>query len=81
MSCACDFGRGFKTCHCAACHRTFTSVEAFDRHQRLEDGGIVCLDPATLQRRDGLPLYDRPSNRWAIARPNRVSRYPRASHP
>jgi hypothetical protein len=44
-------------CHCAACHRTFTSASAFDRHQALDGGTVVCRDPATrglVRRADGI---------------------------
>jgi hypothetical protein len=46
---------GSRRAHCGAggCHRTFTSVSAFDRHRaRAEDGDIVCVDPLS----DGLGL-------------------------
>lgn len=49
--------RGDRTGHCSSCHRTFASLDAFDRHQRV-DGRLTCLDPATLTRRDGSPLYE-----------------------
>jgi len=53
-SCACDFGHGLRTCHCAACHETFTGVTAFDAHHvENEDGVTVCLDPATALKPDG----------------------------
>jgi hypothetical protein len=34
---------GYSTCHCSACHLTFSTIHAFDRHRR----GGHCLDPAT----------------------------------
>ena len=40
---------GSRTGHCASCHRTFHSEEAFDAHRF--DG--VCVDPGTLLRKDG----------------------------
>jgi hypothetical protein len=42
---------GGKACHCASCHRTFTTVTAFDMH-RYE---FACSDPAGMTRRDGSP--------------------------
>lgn len=33
---------GQHTCHCSACHLTFCTIHAFDRHRRGGD----CLDPA-----------------------------------
>ena len=36
---------GNQTSHCCACHRTFTSLVAFDRHQRVGNGTLTCLDP------------------------------------
>ena len=47
---------GSRRSHCAGCHRTFTSVSAFDRHQTLNDGSH-CHDPAIrglIQRPDGV---------------------------
>lgn len=35
-------GRG--RAHCAACHATFSTASAFDRHRR----GGACLDPAAV---------------------------------
>jgi hypothetical protein len=55
VSCQCDFGAGLSTCHCAGCHETFTSVSAFDMHQRIGDGGLTCLAPWAVTKRDGSP--------------------------
>ena len=60
--CACDFGKGLKTCHCAGCCFTFTSPSAFAMHQRIPkaaDGwGIVeCTDPSAEVKRNGDPVY------------------------
>jgi hypothetical protein len=56
VSCNCDFGTGYSTCHCAGCCRTFTSVASFDMHQVLDDdGNAVCRDPATLKSKSGSP--------------------------
>lgn len=54
--CDCDFGKGLGTCHCAGCHETFVGIRAFDLHQRLRDGGVKCLAPAELRRKDGTPV-------------------------
>jgi hypothetical protein len=54
VSCKCNFGSGLSTCHCAGCHETFTSVSAFDLHQRLDDDGLTCLDPGEMFRKDGV---------------------------
>jgi hypothetical protein len=35
---------GYNTCHCSACHVTFSSIDAFDRHRR----GGQCLPPAAV---------------------------------
>lgn len=32
---------GLRTCHCSACHRTFTGLSAFDLHRRYDH----CADP------------------------------------
>ena len=42
---------GNNTGHCGGrrgCHRTFDSEQAFDRHQTVRKGVVVCRDPATL---------------------------------
>lgn len=41
---------GYNTCHCAACHRTFTTIKNFDLHRRGQ-----CLPPAAV----GLVRSDR----------------------
>ena len=53
---------GADTGHCANCHRTFLSLEAFDRHQSIRDGKTVCADPSTKRwftsiERDGVTYY------------------------
>lgn len=53
--CDCRFTGGI-TAHCSSCHRTFTGVEAFDRHHSWATGHPACQDPAGLTRRDGKPL-------------------------
>ena len=45
--------RGNRTCHCAACHRTFDSNYAFDAHRK----GLSCVEPAGLVRKDGSPRF------------------------
>jgi hypothetical protein len=59
MSCKCDFGKALVTCHCAGCHRTFTSVTPFDLHQKPtgEWGKVECTDPATMFKRNGDPVF------------------------
>lgn len=43
--------------HCAACHRTFTSDSAFDRHfASLVTAG--CRDPATVFDKKGRPKLE-----------------------
>lgn len=40
---------GTRTAHCGQCHRTLSSITAFDRHQRGKPGGgVECLDPASV---------------------------------
>jgi len=48
---------GNRTSHCGNCHRTLSSITAFDRHQRnLPGGGVECLDPAAV----GLVAVEKP---------------------
>jgi hypothetical protein len=70
--CICKFGTGLKACHCAACHRTFTSVEAFDRHRQGDYDARSCLDPSLMRRQDGQPLYELHAGRFRVARPFRA---------
>lgn len=59
--CACTSPRPEETsCHCSAegCHRTFTSVTAFDLHQAWDGGRVTCRDPATMTRRSGRPVLE-----------------------
>jgi hypothetical protein len=41
---------GLKTCHCAACHESFTVVAAFDKHRvgSHADDTRQCVHPATV---------------------------------
>jgi hypothetical protein len=55
MSCTCPI-RGGLACHCCSCHHSFTGVEAFDRHQTIENGTVICRDPATFTM-NGKPLF------------------------
>lgn len=40
---------GLRAAHCAKCHRTFVSPNAFDEHQkRMVKGAILCRDPSSI---------------------------------
>ena len=58
------------------CHRTFTGQESFDRHQSIENGTVICRDPATWLKDDGDPLFmayrETPDGRpiWGRYRPD-----------
>lgn len=58
------------TAHCAACHRTFTGVQAFDKHRaggHDTKRGRYCVDPETLLTKKGervLVLTDRAYPCW-----------------
>lgn len=59
MTCAtngCAEPRG-AACHCAGCHLTFTALTPFDRHQRIDQGQNVCLDPRYLRDRRGKLVF------------------------
>jgi hypothetical protein len=58
--------------HCGACHRTFGSVSAFDRHRR----GEQCLSPLTIglhADRGGIWRYPAPDDTKRSAWPQRVT--------
>lgn len=62
--------RGNLTGHCSGCCRTFDTLSAFDAHQAVVDGRVVCSDPATMTRSDGSPRYqsrtDDVAEYWAL---------------
>ncbi len=65
--CACGARwAGLKTCHCTACHSTFSTVTAFDKHRvgSHADDRRHCVDPA----RTGLIDAGRDYPCWAQAR-------------
>lgn len=57
--------RGDATGHCAKCHETFSSESAFDAHQRLEEGKVTCLNPATYQTEGGSYFELNRYNEWS----------------
>jgi hypothetical protein len=50
---------GLSTCLCTQCKNLFTSVAGFDRHytSNLKTGEMICSDPRTVKRADGLPVF------------------------
>ena len=58
---------GNQTGHCAQCHRTFSSLRAFDDHQVILERGVRCLDPGTLRNaKTNVSLYcTRPDSQGA----------------
>ncbi len=56
---------GLKTCHCGACHQTFSTVKAFDQHRRgtYEPDTRHCVNPADA----GLILIGRHYECWGRA--------------
>jgi len=68
---------GYRQCHCAGCHRTFSGLSTFDAH-RLAGG---CLDPALSvaggQVQDefgvwGIPGKGKPAAGMPVAAPTTV---------
>jgi hypothetical protein len=51
-------GAGRKASGCRACGRVFTSLAGFDKHQRLRNGGVVCLKP------EDIGLHKDPNGRY-----------------
>jgi hypothetical protein len=37
---------GFKMCHCASCHETFSTEHNFDRHRKKKSEAGGCIPPA-----------------------------------
>lgn len=60
---------GLNTAHCAACHRTFTSPTAFDKHRagKFTDDTRHCEDPASVGLVDAArayPCWGQPSGEY-----------------
>ncbi|MQB01953.1 MAG: hypothetical protein GEU78_17080 [Actinobacteria bacterium] len=56
-------------CHCAACHRHFSSISAFDVHQRARTDKdlrvkVTCRDPSTVRKKDGSPRLEEVTTEW-----------------
>lgn len=49
--------RGLSRAHCAACHRTWSTVSGFDKHRRDVNGKGTCLDPAAMRTKAGEPIF------------------------
>jgi hypothetical protein len=72
----CPSPRGRAECHCAACHRVFSGVSAFAKHQTFPDGGVLtCHDPAgrglVPAGRNGVTVWgwpERDGTAWVDAR-------------
>jgi hypothetical protein len=54
-------------CHCAACHRHFVGVRAFDQHRRDVRGKGTCLDPSRRLGSDGQRLYHQVAGVWTTS--------------
>lgn len=39
---------GRNAAHCSQCHLTYTTPNAFDRHQSLRKGVVNCSDPSSV---------------------------------
>ena len=48
-------GIGSSRCKCYGCGEAFNSLAAFDRHQRLDKGRVVCTHPLDITDKDGNP--------------------------
>jgi hypothetical protein len=64
--CGKDWG-GLNTCHCSACHETFTGITAFDMHRAGSHAGNQrhCLPPAGVGLVDAerkYPCWGRPGS-------------------
>jgi hypothetical protein len=57
---------GVGRCHCSGCHRTFSTVSAFDLHRRLSGRHGSCVDPATLARQTGAPVLVEHTGVWTF---------------
>ena len=69
--CSAEFA-GFKTAHCSACHETFTTVTAFDKHRAGSHASDTrnCLPPASVglvNANRAYPCWTRPNTREEIA--------------
>lgn len=53
-----ELGSGHAAAGCRGCGKVFTCVTAFDAHQRMTRGGVVCLLPSVVG------LVRKPSGKW-----------------
>lgn len=51
---------GLISCHCGACHCSFTGIGAFDIHRR----GGKCVDPETILTKTGEPALIPANKPW-----------------
>lgn len=48
-------GIGTGHCRCYQCGEYFNSVAAFDKHQGIDKGRVICTHPLDILARDGTP--------------------------
>ena len=58
--------KGNKSGHCGNCHDTYYGITAFDAHQRLVDGRIVCRRDETTSTGRVLPWWQDDDAQWHI---------------
>lgn len=57
--CGQTFTHGNRKACCSGCGRAFIGQTAFDIHQSIRSGSVVCADPATIVTKDGTPRLKR----------------------
>lgn len=53
------FRHGERKACCSGCGLAFLGQSAFDRHQRVTDNAVLCLDPAAMVSTDGNAVFVR----------------------
>lgn len=51
---------------CSPCGRGFSSLRIFDHHQKITDGKVTCIDPATLVNALGTARYVFVRDQWSF---------------
>lgn len=55
---------GVRVCHCGGCHETFSSLSAFDAHQRGTTPGQLCKKPEEMTDKEGIPVFEQVEKPW-----------------
>lgn len=60
---------GSSRCKCGGCQQAFNSLAAFDMHQRLDNGRVICMHPLDVVNAKGrhTPMVMNAAGWWVTA--------------